>query len=64
MTGWSLAVLKESAGSINLEQVLRENLTQALAEQLDDSIINADNTGPKPQGLNTWLGTTKLNRQN
>ena len=60
MTGWSLAVLKESAGSINLEQVLRENLTQALAEQLDDSIINADNTGPKPQGLNTWLGTTNL----
>ena len=53
-------MLKESAGSVDLEMILRESLTAGLAEELDDSIINADNTGPKPQGLNTWLGTTNL----
>lgn len=60
MTGFSFQLLKESAGSVNLEMLLRESLVATLANELDNSIINADNTGPKPQGFDNWLGTTNL----
>ena len=60
ISGWSFQLLKESAGSVNLEMLLRESLVATLANELDNSIINADNTGPKPQGFNTWLGSTNM----
>ena len=59
-TSWSLKLLKESAGSVSLEAILRENLLAGLAEELDDAIINANGTAPNPQGFNAWLGTTNL----
>ena len=60
MTSWSLALLKESEGSVNLEGLLRESLTMGLSETLDKTIITGTNANQQPQGLDNWLGTANL----
>ena len=60
MTSWSLALLKESAGSVDLEMLLRESLSAGIAEELDKGLIQANDTGPQPQGFDNWLGTNNL----
>ena len=60
ITGWSLKLLKETAGSVSVESLIRENLLAGLSEKFDDAILNATNVSPQPEGLNVWLGTQNL----
>lgn len=64
ITGWSLRQLKQMAGNLSLEGILRENLVMAMSEKLDDSIINSDDstTAYNPKGLKTLLGATTNNK--
>ena len=60
ITGWSLKLLKETAGSVSVESLIRENLLAGLSEKFDDAVLNATNVSPQPQGFNVWLGTQNL----
>lgn len=60
ISGWSMKLLKESSGSVNLEQIVRENMLAGLAEKFDDGILNATGAGAQPSGFNHWYGSTSL----
>ena len=64
ITGWSLRQLKQMAGNLSLEGILRSNLVQAMAEKLDDSLVNSDNSTAtqNPLGLLKALGATTNNK--
>ena len=60
ITGWTLRLLKQTAGSVNVTSLIRENLLSGLSEKLDETIVTANNTTPNPQGFDNWFGTTNL----
>ena len=61
ITGWSLRQLKQMSSNLSLEGILRENLVQAMAEKLDDSLINATGASPQPSGFLHALGSATNN---
>ena len=51
MSGYTLAQIKSMMSNISLEALLREDLSMAMADQLNDSFLNGTNANQQPQGL-------------
>ena len=51
ITGWSLKQVMEMTADLSLESLLRDSITQSMAEKLDESLIIADGASNTPMGL-------------
>ena len=51
LSGWSLKQIKDMAGDISLESLLREDLAAGMAEKLDADLMKSDGTSNAPKGL-------------
>ena len=63
ITGWSYRQLKMMSSNLSLESILRSNLVMAMAEKLDDSLINSDDATVtyNPKGVLKLLGASTNN---
>lgn len=62
-TGWSLKQLKQMAGNLSLESLLRRNMSMSMAEELDRAMLNGNKTSKpaEPNGLLQLLGSATNN---
>ena len=55
LSGWTLKMIKDMAGDLSLESLLRQDLSMAMAEKLDEALIKGTGSGNQPAGLVTAL---------
>ena len=51
ITGWSLKILKSMSANLSLERILRQDLSDAMSEKLDEAIVKGTGTGNQPTGI-------------
>ena len=62
MSGWSLAQLKNMSEGLSIEGILRQDLSGAMAEALDDALIKGSGASNQPRGLINQTGITKTTK--
>lgn len=57
-SGWTMAQVAEMAGNLSLEEKIRADMQMSMAEELDDSLINADSvvSSAQPDGFKKLMG--------
>ena len=51
ISGWSLKILKSMSANLSLERILRQDLSEAMSEKLDEAIVKGTGTGNEPSGI-------------
>ena len=62
MSSWSLAQVKNMSAGASIEQFVREDLSGAMAELLDDKIVSGTGADGQPKGLRNQTGITTVDK--
>ena len=62
LTSWSLAQIKNQSAGIDLESILRMDLTSAMASELDRAIVKGSGTANQPRGITLQTGIGKTDK--